>query len=214
MGKIILYTSVAAILISAGCKKNNGVPTPTGSIVNNFSPSSLEYVQLTPGKYLIYKDSASGNLDSVVVTKSEMAFISYPAIPSRGILSPGRPAHSDYFIQLTLTKFSGISQNFWFDANAWAGSPADDAIVKMYEVDSAAYNMHGYIITEPPISSITIETKTYTDVIKSVAFAVGDINTPAYNQTTIYWAKKIGIIKRTIITTGGAVKTYNLIRNN
>lgn len=201
--------------MSTACKKNKEVqnvyPEP---VANNFSPSSLEYVKLTPGKYLLYKDSASGNLDSVVVTKSEISFNSYPAIPAGGIFSPGSPAHDDYFIKLTITKFSGMSQHFWFDGHAWSGSPNDDAIVKMYEKDSAANNIHGYIITDPPILSMTVETKTYTDVIKSMAFNIGDPNNPAYNQTTLYWAKKIGIIKRRIITTGGAVKTYNLLRNN
>ena len=214
MEKTILYTSVVAILISAGCNKRYDGPGPRGPIIVNFSPSSLEYVQLTPGKYLVYKDSASGSLDSVLVTRSEISFISHPATPYRGLFDPGSPASSVYFMKLTLTKFSGISQNVWFDGYAQAGSPTDDAIADMYELDSTGSGIHSNIITEPPISSITIETKTYSEVIKSVAVTAVDSNDPAYNQTTLYWAKKIGIIKRTIITTGGAIKTYNLIRNN
>ena len=214
MKKTILYASVIAILITAGCKKNNDAPNARDPIINNFSPSSLEYVKLTPGKYLVYKDSASGNLDSVLVTKSEITWITTPAIPYHDIFNPGSPAYSNYLMRLALTKFSGISQKVWFNGHARAELPNDDAIIKMYEVDSAGSAIHISIITEPPNSSITIETTTYTDVIKSVAVTAVDISDPAYNKSTLYWAKKIGIIKRTIVTTGGKIRTYNLLRNN
>ena len=214
MKKTILYASVIAILITAGCKKNNDAPNARDPIINNFSPSSLEYVKLTPGKYLVYKDSASGNLDSVLVTKSEITWITTPAIPYQDFFNHGSPAYSNYLMRLTLTKFSGISQNVWFDGYARAELPTDDAISKMYEIDSTRSPLHNNIITGPPVSSITIETKTYTDVIKSVAVTAVDISDPAYNKSTLYWAKKIGIIKRTIVTTGGKIRTYNLLRNN
>ncbi|MGK2862417.1 MAG: hypothetical protein ACSLE0_10815 [Chitinophagaceae bacterium] len=214
MKKTIIYATVIAILITAGCKKNIDAPNAKDPIISNFSPSSLEYVQLTPGKYLVYKDSASGNLDSVVVTKSGFGWVTTPAIPYQGIFNPGSPAYANNYMKLTLTKFSGTSQNVWFDGHARAELVTDDAIIKMYEIDSAGSALHNNIITGPPVSLITIETKTYTDVIKSVAVTAVDMNDPGYNKSTLYWAKKIGIIKRTIVTTGGKVNTYNLLRNN
>ena len=63
--------------------------------------------------------------------------------------------------------------------------------------------------------SMTIEGKTYTNVISGgIDNTYMDINAPNYFKRTFYWAKGVGIVKRVIITTGGAIKTHTLLRHN
>ena len=64
------------------------------------------------------------------------------------------------------------------------------------------------------IPSMTIEGKNYSNVIMGSSEYLSDINDPEYEKRTFYWAKGIGIVKRQIITTGGAVKTQLLLRYN
>ena len=67
---------------------------------------------------------------------------------------------------------------------------------------------------DPTNYSMIIEGKTYNNVVTTVYDRNLDINHPDYLKETYYWAKGIGIIKRELITTGGAVKTARLLRNN
>ncbi len=117
---------------------------------------------------------------------------------------------------LKLSKFSGMSQSEWFSGSA-SSSPGYDLInlttsVNLLESDNTlAFYMKS---TDQPNLTITIEGKTYNNVVVTNYFNGASIDNAYYKKTIYYWAKGVGIIKRTTITMGGAVKTYTLLRNN
>src|SRR5687767_12047544 len=91
MKKVIVNISMALlILTNINCVEKKPL-YPDLEI--NLDPEGLKYVQLTTGKYLIYKDSASGMLDSVVVGTSMKSKRYEPA--TTGTLS----AHAGYYLE-------------------------------------------------------------------------------------------------------------------
>jgi hypothetical protein len=209
MKNIISIAILFFMLLLAGCKKENR-PGITGV---QFTALSLEYIQLTPSKYFIYKDSANGDLDSVVVTKSILEMYNN----TTGSINSGFfnfNCNYSQFMTLVLTKFTATISDTWF----WGFANAciyQNAVQAVREVNSSGSPIHSIYGTEfTIIPSMTVESKTYNDVAESTATATVNITNPTYNKTTLYWAKKIGIIKRRIITMGGAIKTYTLLRNN
>src|SRR5688500_1088160 len=75
-------SAIYAILVSMLCNLNSScnkpkVTTPAALEIT-LNPEGLKYIQIPLEKYFIYKDSASGSLDSVVVTKSLFETIHYP----------------------------------------------------------------------------------------------------------------------------------------
>jgi hypothetical protein len=226
MKKIILLLA----LFAAGCKKSSS-DAETYNV--KFSPAGLEYVKLTPGKYLIYKDSASGSLDSVVVTTSSLGTKFWPAVPAGSIFSSSSPAYNGENFSLTLTKYVGTVAQEWFNGYAEASISyyppysSDSAGLLLAEsllVSGTSYHALYYGAFSYPgyynslnhhIPAMTIEGNTFTDIITGGTDNTNlDINNPNYLKRTFYWAKGIGIIKREIISTGGIVKTHVLLRHN
>lgn len=212
MNKMIIklfITQIILLAIFTGCKKND-------TDVNyslSFSRRALEYVKLTEGKYLIYKDSATAALDSVVVTKSKLETYLQPKIP--GYLTPAY-YHENFVLELT--KYMGSASSEWFYGNAslvLATMPfasSDTEAVRLY----GQYGSPDFIFSASSQSnlSLLVEGVTYNNVVETISDAGVDINHPAYHYDTYYWAKGIGIIKRREITTGGTIKTYTLLRHN
>lgn len=210
----LIKTIVAGILIafSAGCKKekieNGKVPSYT------FSNKALAYVKLNEGKYLIYKDSATQLLDSVIVSTSKLETIFIPKIS--GGLFGSLPAHYEQKFSLVLLKYNGNSESIWFSGNAF--TPAtylqtsiDTLAVDLREPDyTTVFTLTN---SDKPEFSTTIEGKNYNNVVVTASSNGLEINDPAYKSIIYYWAKEIGIIKRSV-NVGGTIKTYTLLRNN
>lgn len=207
----ILSSLIVSLVFISACKKE----IDRNYTEFKFIPSSVEYVQLTPGKYLIYKDSANGDTDSVIVMEGILKTLTW--YDNTYLLTYGPIKRFSQYILLGLMEV--YAGDWWFYGSAVAQRPMaplnemTNAVEKMVEAYSSGvvHNLH-YPVTIIP--SLTIESKTYTDVVESIAVREVGINDPAYNKSTLYWAKGIGIIKRRVITTGGTVKTYTLIRNN
>ena len=198
-------------MIFQSCKKDNSANE--AQYLVKFSRRALPYVVLTEGKYFIYKDSATSQLDSVIVTTSKMGSTYLPNSP--GWFGGTNSAFNVESFHLVLIKFDGTSQTEWFNGTTFA-EPAlvADTAATLYLMESDdlfAFIMSGVGV---PDLSVTIEGKTYNNV-EDFTIANGiDINADYYKKKIYFWARSVGIIKRTIITTGGRVKTYTLIRNN
>lgn len=213
--KIILNLLILSFM---ACKKNSS--TPADRQVNvKFRPEGLEYVKLDTGKYLIYKDPISGGLDSVRVTQSLLENKYYPAHRSTGLFDPDIPAYNIEAFTLILEKFDGLSRSEWFHGNATAstfGLSSDSADIDMQEPDysPAFFYSSVYYPDNLLIPSITVEGKTYADVIKHIYDNGLNKSDTKYKKSIYYWTKQIGIIKREVITTNGSIKTFTLLRNN
>lgn len=62
------------------------------------------------------------------------------------------------------------------------------------------------------IPNITIEGKSYSDVVQLTYSNYQSPSSPSYYTSTYYWAKGIGIIKRTV-TTATSTQTWTLLRH-
>lgn len=213
----IITFSSTLLFFALACKKNS--PPPDEPVTVKFSPEALEYVKLSPGKYLIYKDSASGVLDSVVVTQSLLEARIAPATVGTGYIGLDCPEYNYEFFTLALTQVNGNSIP-WFIGRARSTEcpyvNSDTAALFLREPDSyyafssvIEGNTDNYLIP-----SLVIEGKTYLNVIVHILFVALDINDPSYKKRTFYWAKGVGIIKRELIVPGGAIKTHTLLRHN
>lgn len=181
-----------------------------------FSRTALGYVKLVPGKYLVYIDSATSAIDSVIVSESRLDTVSSPA----GNPSWLWPAYQGERFNLVLNKVTPTGfLSPWFtgsdiaDPTALLGySFSDTALVNLREPVngmSAFYFAHSQVNN----GFISVEGKTYNNIVITTS-TLGTINQPGYYQTIYYWAKPVGIIKRTIIRNGGQVTTSNLLKNN
>lgn len=200
-----------------GCKKEKDITQTNNHL--SFSRNALDYINLNQGKYFIYKDSATLNTDSVIVTKSNLENIFYPENTANFFTTP---AHYAERFSLTLTKFTNIIGNttLWLNASAEAvtfplyyNSDTADVYLSGSETTSSSpvfFQSH----TIQNALTVTVEGKTYANVTVTVFDCGLAINNSSYRFTIYYWAKGVGIIKRTLVTTGGIAKTATLLRNN
>jgi len=209
----LLFCGILVILF-VGCKKNSDDEVKYSL---KFSPKALEYMNLTSGKYLIYKDSATSLLDSVIVTTSKLETFFSEKYQSNFIVVPGN--YNEHY-SLVLTKYIGGSHSEWLSASAglsMANMPfpfasSDTCAAYMTETDNTV--IFNFAASDQPNLTMTVEGKTYNNVVVTYSSFGGTINDSYFKNTVYYWAKGIGIIKSRVITTGGAIKTYTLLRNN
>ncbi len=206
---------VTVFLALQGCKKEKAENKNTYQV--SFSRYVLDYVKLTLGKYLIYKDSATSVTDSVVVTGSILENIHYPATNGNWVNTP------EYYgerFTLTLTKIATTgSSSLWFSGTAIAGKfPVYSSDTSEVSLFGGEGNIIGQVFfqtnSQRSNEMVTIEGKIYNNIVITIHDSGLDINNPNYRKTIYYWARGVGIIKRTIITTSGTAKTFTLLRNN
>ena len=223
---IKLLTVSVVIFQLASCKKDKN---ETAAPINiKFSQEAFEYVQLQLNRSFIYKDSASGRIDSVVVTESALRDIFVPRYDCKnaGAFSFCTP-NPDYTYQrftlklINFNSFNNPSNQIWF---------ADSAISYIYgsaggfyiaPTDTAYLNLGGsfwypYKYSQSPsqtnvLASFDVEGKTYTNVLQFISSTTTNVTDPYYKKTIYYWAKGIGIIKREI-RTNNSIKTDLLLR--
>lgn len=211
------------IVFFVSCKKNIDLPAP--AIIINFDKAALSYVQIAINKYFIYKDSATGNTDSVVATESSIKNTSVPAIPDDfNTLTPGRKAYSYERFTLTLSTVKGNGPIDWFYGIANADflmsydvHSTDFGVLWLSEIDRMTNNNKGFVFKHPFVPgqltpAMNIEGKDYADVIL-ISSTNGFIpSSPNYVACSYYWAKGIGIIRRSITTSTGR-QTWTLLRH-
>ena len=220
---LFLFT-IAASFFFQGCKKM-AVHQPDQF---SFSRHALGYVQLPLGKYLIYKDSASAQLDSVVVATSNLVnkYVPSYAGTSAQLWLDSYSEYNYEAFHLVLSKYNGNQSSNWFvgadsldygSFNGGIGGPqgpsaSDTFGVNLYELQN--YFLTAFYCSNSQYSnlSMNIEGKTYSNVIETIS-ASGNPTDPGYKKIIYYWAKSVGIIKRTMID-ASSIKTYNLLRNN
>lgn len=214
MKATLLFMYIVIIILFSACKKEK-----TGEAVNSirFSRNVLDFVNLKPGKYFIYKDSAAGLEDSVVVTTSILSSVYYPKATGNWITIP---AHTDEKITLMLdTKKPNGTSLQWFygtaEAYSYFSTASDTSYVLLWggetNTQSEVFLQYHY---QNSTDIMTVEGITYNKVVTDINDNGLQVNDPSYRKTIYYWAKGIGIIKRTVITTGGVAKTYTLLRHN
>ena len=207
-----LLVFILSLFIFQNCKKSS--PPPEKELYVSFSRNALQYLQLTEGKYLIYKDSATSLLDSVVVTKCR---IEVNFTPKLNTLLVKRPAYYSETLTLNLSKFDGSSQTVWLRCNAFT-SLSGAASVPIDTADIALKDESGGVVfyateTFQPKDTVTVEGKTYSNAQINSSDNGLEQSDQAYRKSVYYWAKGFGIIKRTIVT-GGVTTTHTLLRNN
>ena len=209
-----LLISATLMIIFQSCKKESA---PDDTVTVAFSRNALDFVNLAQWKYLIYKDSATATEDSVIITTSKLETVYYPAYSSTWWF----PASYKERYSLVLTKYTNTSHAQWLSGIALAGgwgtgvngpTYIDTADVGLQETDDSYITVIYH--TPEVMNAVIIEGKSYDNVVLTITQNTNDINNPEYKKSICYWAKGIGIIKRTVIKTGGAVKTYTLLRNN
>jgi len=224
--KISFLLMGALMLLVAACKKQ-GADKKTAAMT--FSKDALSYVQLPLKRYFIYKDSASGSLDSVIVTTSDLYTYVHPGHISTGLFDFAYDAYNVQAYKLQLTRFSG--QATWFygaaDANFFNSLPFNDtaAVLSFCGTDNilpvaiaAATNCYyGFTYdsygANGALPAMTVEGKTYNGVFRFQGSNPGepDSTRPLYYASTYYWAKNTGIIKRTV-RAGGITSASTLLR--
>lgn len=222
------------VWVSLSCSKQDAPLASPDQISINFSKKALEYVQLTEGTQLVYRDSATSFLDTLMVTKSKLRKLFFPEVECADFFGFMHicPAQNDDQFSLTLTSMvSGAQDAPWFDAetqpNSYLGytSTVDNAELILFERFHVPtpYNYDMMVVfdySEPysgDFVTITVEGIAYQNVIvfKRIYDATGlGIDDPSYRKATYYWAKDVGIIKRTIVTSGGVVKTFTLVSSD
>jgi hypothetical protein len=203
--KNITILLVTLIILMSSCTKNEykPVPLPPEAYIN-FSTTDLAYVQIPADLHFIYKDSATGNFDSVTVARNDLTVSSSPAIPLFN-----RPATNieQYILDLEIHKdsemvwFRGVSQAYYGAASPYVTDYAAKLVFNAS--DNIAGGMsYGYSsdtgknVSYQLLSSLTVESKTYQNVAvcSSTSFNI-DKGQDGYYKSTYYWAKEVGIIK-------------------
>jgi len=221
----VLTSTILYFMVS--CKKENQSPEPASSeaAVLHFSQKGLEYVSLNVGMYLIYKDSASTKEDSVIVTTTSLETKFSPAEFDYGWLYiTGQNAYYYDVLTLMLSKTNNTNEK-WFVGradcrNSMSVTPYVNIVLSS---DSLAIIMqdNNYVTSQFrfPVDNIntfyegnmTVEDIGYKDVVKYYdSYYSG---TDSFQSQTLYWAPKIGIIKRQK-KNGSAVQTFTLLRHS
>lgn len=211
------------------CKKAQQ-EKPSEPAFIQFDPGGLSYLPFKINDYFIYRDSASGILDSVVVTESKIDKDVVPADIYQSPFGPvNYPAYYYQELSLSFTRFEGMSQQLWFHATAKSNrfimgpvtANSDSAFLSLSEEDTTFQGeCFGYPVTPyyspqnsvDTFSSFIIEGNSYSNVI--FYSNSNTLDTPAQDfvRVTYFWAKGVGIIKRQI-KTRSVQETLTLVRH-
>jgi hypothetical protein len=230
--KLSFLTIILLCFVCYSCKKSKVTTKQTDPVYIQFSADALAYVRLPLNKYFIYKDSASGLIDSVIVTESDVEKVFQPEYTVQVFNGTfNLPAYYYQDFSLLLTGYSGTSQKEWFYAVAQSTFPSfdnsknsDNASLVLLEKNRTTDTPINYAFVYPLdtisslvekmsiISSILIEGKMYSNVeFYSNSNGIDSTNAD-YARSIYYWAKGVGIIKREI-KTSNSIQTYLLVRN-
>gem|GEM_PF-4265684 len=171
--------------------------------VYHLDPDGLRYIKFNTNKYFIYKDSASGKMDSVAVSQSEI---------STETFQDGEQTAKREIYGLHLVRKNMTADSTWLQGRAKADVTN---YVKLWDLTGGTnffvYPAVCLCMELYKLPSLTVEGKTYQDVIvKEDAF----INN---YSLTFYWAPSLGIIKvvkKQLPLSTNKRWTYTLVRHN
>lgn len=213
MKKIILYLISATAFLFISCAKvevtsgsgGGGFSwsVPFNPNTNSFDSAAMHFIELPPYRYFIYKDSATGSIDSVGVTESNLNMVLKPAVTG----NPSTPGYYYYTYTLTLTRFTSTGNQTWY--KGYASCDSDYKNTPRFidsdfnlSVEATRLPSFWYSFTSlgnlqfTKIPSLIVEGTTHFNVHKFSAtngLSPSDVN---YLATAFYWVKGIGIIKR------------------
>ena len=219
MKKIIFHSVIVLSLLFTSCMKADlsGSDWSWGGIgvinfnSNSFDSTSLAYIKISSNRYFIYKDESTGASDSVYVTQSTVYPVFVPATSST-------PAFLYETYALTLMYSTGAGNQQWLN-----GFASCDTVYKSVPLFIDSDFMLSNTQTNLPcfwfpftsssvlqysfIPTLSIEGKQYNTIHKFSATNGLQPTQPNYLETSHYWVKGIGIIKKEI-------KTYNSIKTS
>ncbi len=183
-----------------------------------FTKNAFDYVNMPYSKHFIYKDSATAQTDSVVVTKNQLEDY-FMEERGAGDWYFGGTVPSYYYehFNLILTKCEGAVRTEWFNGNADAGSITgicDTASMHLQNISTFFSIAFSLSEMDSPANSIAVEGITYNNVVITSHNNGLDPLDQHYYKTTFYWAKGVGLIKTQLIHTNAPSKTYTLLRHN
>lgn len=196
--QILMLTYLTSLML-IGCAKEKHTPIPKLS----FSQKALEYVKLQEGKYLIYKDSASSELDSVIVMESKLDdyFYESPALTWDAATWFGTRSHYGQKFSLVLTKYENASQSPWligeavtvFDAYTAGSADTTSMSLSGSDPDTGAIKVFHFHESTTTNNLIVVEGRTYNDVAITSTTNGSSEGSPYFKSRTYYWAKGIGL---------------------
>ena len=218
--KIIYNIFLVLFIFLLSCEKEEE-PSPVTVFVT-LNKDAIDFLKVTPGKYLIYKDSATLEIDSIIITKCDVNHFFYNEVISNNLFIPNTPAHSSENFELIYTKKTDANiSSIWFKGFAEATyqhyAPLTNLPLNLVDyIDQYVLYSGSFYYDEDTttLPSLTVDGITYTNVIIHKTYNGLDINHPNYLRTEYYWAKGIGIIQKSIETTNAIRKTHYLIRRN
>jgi hypothetical protein len=166
-------------------------------------PAGLKYIQLRPNQYFIYRDSASGKLDSVVVAESSLqseqfSYTFFSTTPTT--------ANRDVF-RLTLLGKTSLGDSTWLNCTAKA-FPTSTVVLNDTRSECVfLYPTEGSFSQSYQLPTLTVETTSYSNVV------VRDKVIAQNFQCTYYWAASVGLIK-VVKRQAGQSWIYTLLRHN
>ena len=207
MKNITIPLAMLIILMNSCSKTVTQKPAPNTDVDIYFDKAALEYIQLPVNRHFIYKDSATGNIDSVLATQSDLSNFTTPGNPAFSV----PPVYSQkYHLVLTRTNGSGT---IWFQglANSLQGAgfqyaPDTTAVISFNASDNIVtdtlpeygFLSNGFDISQS-LNSLTVESTIYHDVFV-YTYSNQSFRMPQTVPiiSTYYWARNVGIVKRTI----------------
>jgi hypothetical protein len=223
MKKFILNSTIVLALLITSCAKVE-VSGFSGSWdwgglgdiklnVNNFYSIALTYIKIPSNRYFIYKDESTGAFDSVYVTNSSVG------LPNAPISSSPLFAYQTFTLTLMYAPVSGTQPWLTGFANCDSVYRSPLFIDSDFALTNTQTNLpcFWFPFTSSGISqysfmpTLSIEGIQYNAVHKFSATNGLQPTHPSYLQTTHYWVKEIGIIKKEI-RTNNSIKTSLLVR--
>lgn len=213
----IIFSIVFIFILS--CEKEEIPPELENVTLNK---DAVTFLKVTPGKYLIYKDSTTSETDSIIITKCEFNKLYQSEIISNNIFIPSTPAHYYEHFELIYTKKTDANESsIWFkgiaNANYSFFAPLSNIPLNLVDyIDTFELYSGSFYYDENTIliPNMTIEGIIYENILVHKTFNGLEIDNPYYLKTEYYWAKGIGIIQQSIERSNGVRQTFYLIRHN
>jgi hypothetical protein len=215
---ILMSLLIGFVLLSSHCRKNCKPPVIDKILIPR---EILDYVEVKPGSYWVYRDSVTGKIDSSIVMSSEHTFDGGITTTDDCGNSYNTGRYENYIIKAN--KFDSLG-NFITDwemyfANGpkmYGNAPLDEYIIENnddfkigYPFDRIFNYRDLYTINEYKTDSIRTGGITFYNILnvkRVVKSSGGDI------YDIISWAKNIGIVSYIFVNKSSQQVKNNLIR--
>ncbi|MES1215583.1 MAG: hypothetical protein ABUT20_08700 [Bacteroidota bacterium] len=223
MKQVSFFATIMLLALFFSCKKEDPVNNEYTSF--DYPSGYLNYMDIPMHSYFIYKDSSTGNEDSVIVTENiKRTIFNY----GNGVIAGNQYKHYVLQMDVTLSKFiSANNSSLWLKArsvtndNRATVATAESVMLFAGPCEDCMWGILDYPIVSnyDPFSdrgaeilnSYEVEGKVYNDVIH-IVYGVGSPTDDEYKNVIYYWAKGVGIVKRTF-TSKSSTQTWTLLRN-